>query len=85
MIRYKGSCHDNGLIKDSKTMQMADEPFKTESEGETREFCWCDSAYVLKDYTCALFKKVNLDSFDNQIFNYHISAIRIKSKHCIGA
>jgi hypothetical protein len=84
VVGHTGSRHDSAAFKDSKTMQNADELFKAGGEGETREFCWCDSAYPLEDWASAPFKQVD-DSPDNRTFNYHVSAVRIKSEHCIGA
>lgn len=65
VVGYTSNRQDSLTLKDSKTMQRAGELFKAEEEGETCEFCWCDSAYVLEDYTCAPFKKVHLNFLNN--------------------
>lgn len=65
VVKHTGSRLHSTAFKDSKTIQMAYEPFKARGEGETHEFCLFDSAYMLEDYTCASFKKVDLDSSDN--------------------
>jgi len=51
---------------------------------EDGEWVWADSAYPIDTWVVAPYKKPERDLPDNEIFNNHVSMLRIRSEHAIG-
>ncbi|KAJ3499981.1 hypothetical protein NMY22_g19418 [Coprinellus aureogranulatus] len=49
-----------------------------------REWVWGDSAYPLQTWLMAPYKSPEKDEEHNARFNYHVSAVRIRSEHAVG-
>ncbi|KAL1937494.1 hypothetical protein VTO73DRAFT_13146 [Trametes versicolor] len=49
-----------------------------------KEFIWADSAYPIESWLVAPYKKPERDLPDNEVFNNHVSMVRIRSEHAIG-
>ncbi|THU80473.1 hypothetical protein K435DRAFT_695627, partial [Dendrothele bispora CBS 962.96] len=48
------------------------------------EFVWADSAYPLRIWCQSPYKRPEKDLPENTEFNYHVSAVRIRSEHGVG-
>ncbi|VDB88565.1 unnamed protein product [Peniophora sp. CBMAI 1063] len=48
------------------------------------EWVWADSAYPLTDWCQSPYIKPEKEEPRNTTYNYHLSAIRVRSEHCIG-
>lgn len=75
---FTGSTHDSTAWEETRIFLEHVEIF---DEGE---FIWGDSAYPIELWLVAPFKKPDSDLPDNEIFNNHVSMIRIRSEHAIG-
>ncbi|KDQ52058.1 hypothetical protein JAAARDRAFT_91379, partial [Jaapia argillacea MUCL 33604] len=51
---------------------------------EDGEFIWADSAYPLATWMVSPYKKPERDLPNNEVFNNHVSMVRIRSEHAIG-
>ncbi|KAF8230066.1 hypothetical protein L208DRAFT_1283603, partial [Tricholoma matsutake] len=48
------------------------------------EWVWGDSAYPLKDWCQAPYKKPENETEKNTTHNYYVSKVHIQSEHCMG-
>ncbi|KIL54974.1 hypothetical protein M378DRAFT_39669, partial [Amanita muscaria Koide BX008] len=48
------------------------------------EWVWADSAYPIDVWVVAPYKKPERDLPDNEVYNNHVSMVRIRSEHAIG-
>ncbi|GLB34545.1 putative DDE superfamily endonuclease [Lyophyllum shimeji] len=75
---FTGSTHDSTAWEETRFYQ----DYETFLQGE--EFIWGDSAYPIEIWLVAPYKRPDRDVEDNEIFNNHLSIIRIRSEHAIG-
>ncbi|CAK5275896.1 unnamed protein product [Mycena citricolor] len=75
---HTGSAHDSHAWQ---TTRMA---LEHESLLEEGEWIWADSAYPIDTWITAPYKKPERDLPDNEVFNNHVSMLRIRSEHAIG-
>ena len=48
------------------------------------EWVWADTAYPLDDWVITIYKRPEKLQVDNATFNYWVSWVHMRSKHCIG-
>nr|GAT50916.1 predicted protein [Mycena chlorophos] len=73
-----GSMHDSAAFCESHLYQHHDELLLP------GEWIWADSAYALTPWCIAPYKKPAALEPENRTFNYHVSAVRIRSEHAVG-
>ncbi|RXW15588.1 hypothetical protein EST38_g10265 [Candolleomyces aberdarensis] len=77
-IGYPGSQHDATAWKSCRI------PNEHNQLLGSNEFVWADSAYPLKSWCQAPYKEPESLLDNNKTHNFHVSAIRIRSEHCMG-
>jgi len=75
---FTGSTHDATAWLETKVVKDHEAIF------EPGEFIWADSAYPIQTWVVAPYKKPLRDRPENQVFNNHLSILRIRSEHAIG-
>ncbi|PIL29432.1 hypothetical protein GSI_08374 [Ganoderma sinense ZZ0214-1] len=75
---YTGSTHDATAWRQTKMAQNHADIL------EDGEFIFADSAYPLEIFLVEPYKMPEREEPDNEVFNNHISIVRIRSEHAIG-
>ncbi|KAJ3564072.1 hypothetical protein NP233_g8537 [Leucocoprinus birnbaumii] len=75
---FTGSTHDASAWQKTRIYS------EKERYLEGNEFIWADSAYPIEEWLVAPYKKPEHDEPENELFNNHLSMIRIRSEHAIG-
>ncbi|TFY79482.1 hypothetical protein EWM64_g4525 [Hericium alpestre] len=75
---FTGSTHDATAWKETRL------PKERASLLRPEEFVWADSAYPISSWVVAPYKKPLRDIRENEVFNNHVSMLRIRSEHAIG-
>ncbi|KAF9511869.1 hypothetical protein BS47DRAFT_1281314, partial [Hydnum rufescens UP504] len=73
-----------GSMHDSSAFELSDMAKNPAAWFSDHEWVWGDSAYALRPWCIVPYKKPHSLFQNNEIFNYHLSKIRIKSEHTIG-
>jgi len=74
-----GSTHDSEAFKKSYTYANHETLFPH------GQWLWADSAYALLDWCITPYKEPEASERLNKQFNYHLSRVRIRSEHAVGA
>ncbi|CAA7257434.1 unnamed protein product [Cyclocybe aegerita] len=77
-VGLPGSQHDASAWEETQTFQCHSQLL------EDGEWVWADSAYPLQKWCQAPYKKPEKLTRDNTTHNYHVSAVRVRSEHCVG-
>ncbi|CAA7264516.1 unnamed protein product [Cyclocybe aegerita] len=77
-VGLPGSQHDASAWEETRTFQHHSQLL------EDGEWVWADSAYPLQKWCQAPYKKPEKLTRDNTTHNYHVSAVRVRSEHCVG-
>ncbi|KAF8580704.1 hypothetical protein K439DRAFT_1356366, partial [Ramaria rubella] len=76
-VGLPGSQHDVMAWKQTRI------PLEHETLLGRDEWVWADTAYPLQTWCQAPYKKYK-DIPENTKYNYYVSRVRVRSKHCVG-
>lgn len=74
-----GSAHDSSAFEHTAAAKYPDWFFKG------KEFAWADSAYTVNSRTIPVHKQPASFNPRNAFFDKHVSRLRVRSEHCMGA